>query len=322
MSREMRRTEKPRVGISACLLGQTVRYDGGHKRDQFLTHVLGRYVDWVPVCPELEVGMGVPREPVRLVGSTKDPRMIAEHSHTDWTEKMQAYARRRVTALASMRLDGYVFKKDSPSCGVERVRVYGMHGVATREGKGLFARALTDRIPLLPTEEEGRLSDLRLRENFVERIFAHHRWQRLLEERPSPRRLDEFHARHKLLLLAHSESHLRRLGRLVARAGKGPLPPVLQQYGAVFMQGLSVPATTRKHANALEHMMGYFSRQIESGERAELVEIVREYRRGRLPLGVPITLIHHYLNKFRVAYLLKQVYLDPDPRELMLRNHV
>ena len=316
------RTERPRVGISACLLGQTVRYDGGHKRDQFLTHVLGRYVEWVPVCPELEVGMGVPREPVRLVGSANDPRMIAERSHTDWTEKMQAYAKRHVEALARMRLDGFVLKKDSPSCGMERVRVYGMRGVPTRTGRGVFARALTNRIPLLPTEEEGRLSDLRLRENFIERIFAYHRWQRLLEERPSPRRLVEFHARHKLLLLAHSESHLRRLGRLVARAGKGSLPPILQQYGTAFMRGLSVPATARKHANALEHMMGYFSGQIESGERAELVEIIREYRRGRLPLVVPMTLVRHYLNKFHVDYLLNQVYLDADPRELMLRNHV
>src|SRR5262245_25058680 len=177
-------TERPRVGISACLLGQTVRYDGGHKGDQFLTHVLGRYVEWVPVCPELEVGMGVPREPVRLVGSANDPRMIAERSHADWTEKMQAYAKRRVEALARMRLDGFVLKKDSPSCGMERVRVYGMRGVPTRTGRGVFARALTNRIPLLPTEEEGRLSDLRLRENFIERIFAYHRWQRLLEERP------------------------------------------------------------------------------------------------------------------------------------------
>src|SRR5262245_34341396 len=316
------RTERPRVGISACLLGQTVRYDGGHKRDQFLTHVLGRYVEWVPVCPELEVGMGVPREPVRLVGSANDPRMIAERSHTDWTEKMQAYAKRHVEALARMRLDGFVLKKDSPSCGMERVRVYGMHGVPTREGRGIFARALVDGIPLLPTEEEGRLSDLRLRENFVERIFAYHRWQRLLEEGPSRRRLVEFHARHKLLLLAHSESHVRRLGRLVAQAGKGPLPAILQQYGAAFMDGLSVPATARKHANALEHMLGYFSRQIESGERAELVEIIRKYRRGRLPLVVPMTLVRHNLNKFHVDYLLNQVYLDADPRELMLRNHV
>ena len=321
MSREMS-TEKPRVGISACLLGQAVRYDGGHKRDQFLTHVLGRYVEWVPVCPELEVGMGVPREPVRLVGNANDPRMIAERSHADWTEKMQSYAKRRVEALARMRFDGFVLKKDSPSCGMERVRVYGMRGVPARAGRGVFARALPDRIPLLPTEEEGRLSDLRLRENFIERIFAYHRWQRLLEERPSSRRLVEFHARHKLLLLAHSESHLRRLGRLVAQAGKGPLPPILQQYGTAFMRGLSVPATARKHANALEHMMGYFSRQIESGERAELVEIIREYRRGRLPLVVPITLVRHYLNKFHVDYLLNQVYLDADPRELMLRNHV
>ena len=316
------RTEKPRVGISACLLGQAVRYDGGHKRNQFLTQVLGRFVEWVPVCPELEVGMGVPRESVRLVGQAKEPRMIAERSQTDWTGKMQAYAQRRIEKLEKMRLDGYVLKKDSPSCGMERVRVYTMRGAPTREGRGMFARALTEAMPLLPTEEEGRLNDLKLRENFIERIFAYHRWQQLLEERASPRRLVEFHTRHKLLLLAHSESHFRRLGRLVAQAGKDPLAPILQEYGTALMQALSVPATARKHANVLEHMMGYFSPQIESAERAELVEIIREYRRGLLPLVVPITLIRHYTKKIHVDYLLNQVYLDPDPRELMLRNHV
>jgi uncharacterized protein YbgA (DUF1722 family)/uncharacterized protein YbbK (DUF523 family) len=316
------KTEKPRVSISACLLGQAVRYDGGHKRNRFLTQVLGRFVEWVPVCPELEVGMGVPRESVRLVGRAQEPRMIAERSQTDWTEKMQAYARRRIEKLEKMRLDGYVLKKDSPSCGMERVRVYAMRGAPTREGRGMFARALTDAMPLLPMEEEGRLADLKLMENFIERIFAYHRWQQLLEGRASARRLVEFHTRHKLLLLAHSESHFRRLGRLVAQAGKQPLAPILQEYGTALMQALSVPATARKHVNVLEHMMGYFSPQIESAERGELGEIIREYRRGLLPLVVPITLIRHYLKKFHVDYLLNQVYLDADPRELMLRNHV
>jgi uncharacterized protein YbgA (DUF1722 family)/uncharacterized protein YbbK (DUF523 family) len=316
------RVEKPRVGISACLLGQAVRYDGGHKRDQFLAQVLGRFVEWVPVCPEIEVGMGVPRESVRLGGSAEEPRMFAERSQTDWTERMQTYAKRRVQELARLRLDGYVLKKDSPSCGMERVRVYAMRGAPARDGKGMFARALTDAMPLLPTEEEGRLNDLKLRENFVERIFAYHRWQRLLEEPASPSRLVEFHTRHKFLLLAHSESHFRRLGRLVAQAGKHPLAPTLQEYGATFMHALSVPATARKHTNVLEHMMGYFSQQIESVERAELVEVIREYRRSLLPLVVPITLIRHYIKKFHVDYLLNQVYLEPDPRELMLRNHV
>jgi uncharacterized protein YbgA (DUF1722 family)/uncharacterized protein YbbK (DUF523 family) len=313
--------DKPRLGISSCLLGERVRYDGGHKRDHFITEILGRFVEWVPVCPELEVGMGVPRESVRLMGAPERPRMIGDRSQTDWTGPMLSYAKRRIEQLEQLRLDGYVFKKDSPSCGMGRVRVYTNSGAPSRSGKGMFARALTDALPLLPTEEEGRLNDLKLRENFIERVFAYHRWQSLIRERALPGRLVEFHARHKLLLLAHSEVHFRRLGRVVARAGKGPIKPTLQEYGAIFMEALSVLATARKHSNVLEHMMGYFSEQLERGERVELLELIREYRRGLLPLVVPVTLIGHYIKKFKVEYLMKQVYLEPDPRELMLRNH-
>ncbi|HXV80905.1 MAG TPA: DUF523 and DUF1722 domain-containing protein, partial [Candidatus Binatia bacterium] len=236
---------KPRLGISACLLGQKVRYDGGHKRDPLLTETLGLHVEWIPVCPELEVGMGVPREPVRLMEETSDCRMIAERSGKDWTGAMHRFAAQRVRALKALGLSGYIFKKDSPSCGMERVRVYNRDGIPSRTGRGLFASAVMDELPLLPVEEEGRLSNPVLRENFVERIFAYHRWQRAARERKSVRSLVDFHTRHKLLLLAHSEPHYRKLGRIVAEAKQSPMPAAYDRYSRLFMEGLARHATAK-----------------------------------------------------------------------------
>jgi uncharacterized protein YbbK (DUF523 family) len=207
---------RPRLGISACLLGQKVRFDGGHKQDAFLCETFGRFVEWIPVCPEIEVGMGVPRETVRLVGALSDPKMIAERSGRDWTVAMKRFAAIRTNELADLRLSGYVFKKNSPNCGIERVRVYDSKSMPARRGRGLFAAAVMTRPTLLPVEEEGRLNDPALRENFIERVFAYHRWQEALAGAKSARALVEFYTRHKFLLLAHSERHYRRLGHLVA----------------------------------------------------------------------------------------------------------
>jgi uncharacterized protein YbgA (DUF1722 family)/uncharacterized protein YbbK (DUF523 family) len=313
---------KPKLGISACLLGQTVRYDGGHKRDIFLTDTLGRFVQWVPVCPELEVGMGVPREPVRLLGKADDPSMIAERSGKDWTAAMKRFGSARSGELKRLNLSGYVFKKDSPSCGMARVKVYSPRGGATRMGSGLFARVVQDALPLMPAEEEGRLKDPVLRENFIERVFAYRRWQEAEAGPKSIGALVEFHTAHKFQLLAHSELHYRALGRLVARGKTAPLGQIYQRYGCAFMEALSVAADAKRHANALEHMIGYFSKQLSPGERQELVEVIRDFRRHLTPLIVPVTLIRHYVRKYAVEYLQTQVYLDPSPKELMLRNHV
>jgi uncharacterized protein YbgA (DUF1722 family)/uncharacterized protein YbbK (DUF523 family) len=312
---------RPRLGISACLLGERVRYDGAHKRDAFLTATLGRFVDWVPVCPELEVGMGVPRESVRLVGPTRQPSMIAERSGRDWTLAMNRFADKRCAALASLDLSGYVFKKNSPSCGMERVKVYHSNTAPTRDGRGLFADALIKKLPLLPVEDEGRLNDPVLRENFIERVFAYHRW-RAAATRRTRSGLVEFHTHHKYLLLAHSERHYRLLGRVVAGLKERPLRDVYEEYGRNFMAGLTVHASAKKHANVLDHMTGYFSKQLDSAERHELVELITDYRRELIPLVVPVTLIRHYVKKYNVAYLAGQVYLEPSPKELMLRNHV
>jgi uncharacterized protein YbgA (DUF1722 family)/uncharacterized protein YbbK (DUF523 family) len=313
--------QRPRLGISACLLGQPVRYDGGHKHDPFLTETFGRFVDWVPICPEMEVGMGVPRESVRLVGAVHAPRMIAERSGRDWTEAMNSFAAKRSEDLTTLNLSGYVFKKDSPSCGVERVRVYESKSQPARRGRGLFAAALMKKLPLLPVEEEGRLNDPTLRENFIERVFAYHHW-RAASRAKSRAGLVAFHTGHKYLLLAHSELHYRRLGRIVAGMKKKSLGELYDDYGRGFMEALAVHASAKKHANVLDHMMGYFSDQLSAGERRELVELIADYRRQLIPLIVPVTLIRHYVRKFGVEYLENQIYLAPSPKELMLRNHV
>jgi uncharacterized protein YbgA (DUF1722 family)/uncharacterized protein YbbK (DUF523 family) len=315
-------SSKPRIGISACLLGQKVRYDGGDKRDRFLTETFGLHVEWIPVCPELEVGMGVPREPVRLMGNVSDSRMIAERSGKDWTSAMHRFAVQRIRALKELELSGYIFKKDSPSCGMERVRVYNRERIPNRAGRGLFAGAVMTELPLLPVEEEGRLNDPILRENFVERIFAYHRWQRYAHQRKSVRSLVDFHTRHKLLVWAHSEPHYRKLGRIVAQAKQSPIAAPYEQYSRLFMEGLACHATARKHGNVLHHMMGYFSKELSKEEREELLELVNDFRQRLIPLVVPLTLFRHYVKKYRVTYLENQIYLQPSPKELMLRNHV
>ena len=321
---EDRTSTPPRIGISSCLLGLKVRFDGGHKRDRFLTDSFGVFVEWVPVCPELEVGMGIPRPSVRLVGLPDAPRMIQDKSGRDFTAAMRAYSQKRARELALLDLSGYILKKDSPSCGMERVRVYPepTGKAPSREGRGLFASVLMSSFPLLPVEEEGRLCDLRIRENFIERVFAYRRWQDLVGSRKSIGLLVAFHARHKFVLMAHSETHMRRLGRLVAAAKGRPIAGVYAEYGQVFMEALTQHATVKKNVNVLQHVAGFFSERLAPGEREELVDIIRDYHRRLVPLIVPITLIRHYVRRFDVEYVRDQVYLEPHPKELMLRNHV
>lgn len=313
---------RPRVGISACLLGQQVRFDGGHRHAPYLTDTLGPHLDFVPVCPELEAGMGVPRETVRLTGSPAAPRMVGAHSGRDWTETMLAFSRKRVAGFQARDLCGTILKKGSPSCGMERVKIGGAGGRPGRSGRGLFAGVLRDAMPLLPVEEEGRLNDPVLRENFIERVFAYRRWKDLIASRPTRGALATFHARHALLLLAHGVTQLRRLGAMVDAAGSGPLAEVLDAYGRVFMTGLAVPVTPKRNADVLQRAAGYFSDRLSPDERAELREAIDDHRRGIAPLVVPFVLVRHHARRFRVTYLLDQVFFQPHPKELMLRNHV
>jgi uncharacterized protein YbgA (DUF1722 family)/uncharacterized protein YbbK (DUF523 family) len=311
-----------RVGISSCLLGEEVRYDGGHQKDSYITGVLARHFSWVPVCPEMEIGMGVPREPIRLVGDPAAPRLMGVTSGTDHTDRMNAFARRRVEGLRRQDLSGYILKRASPSCGLERVKVYGESGPPTRSGSGLFARALTGALPLLPVEEEGRLNDARLRDNFITRVFAYRRLAALREAQPRPAAVVDFHTAHKYLLLAHSPAAYRRLGRLVAEVTRPPREAWLDRYGEGFMRALQVPATAKKHVNVLQHIMGFFKKRLSAADKQELLGVIGDYARGLVPLIVPITLVNHYVAHFEVAYIRDQIYLRPHPKELMLRNHV
>jgi len=316
--------EEPiRIGVSTCLLGEKVRFDGGHKRDRFLTDTFGPWVTWVPVCPEVEMGLGTPREPLRLVRYEDGDRFVTVKTGIDHTEGMRRYAAKRARELASQELSGYILKKDSPSCGMTRVKVYPPGGgPASRDGVGLFARALLERYPSLPVEEEGRLCDPRLRENFVERVFAYARLRRHFAGRWTVGSLVAFHTAHKLQLLSHSPEHHRRLGRLVAAAKGVPRQELRDRYETLFMETLSKIATARRHVNVLQHMVGYFKKELDSDSRRELLGLIEDYRQGLVPLVVPVTLVRHYVRRFRTAYLEGQTYLEPHPKELMLRNHV
>jgi len=311
-----------RIGVSSCLLGNEVRYDGGHKRDAFLVGTFGPYVEWVPVCPEVEIGLGIPRPTLRLVQVDGQNRLIRPSDGGDYTEPMLAYARRRVRALDGLSLCGYVLKKDSPSCGMERVKIYSEGRMPMRSGRGLFATILLEHFPNLPVEEEGRLNDPTLRENFIERVFAYQRVRAFFAERWTVGQLVAFHTAHKLQIMAHSPAAYTDLGRLVAAAKTGSRSALREQYEDRFMRALHITATRARHSNVLQHMAGYFKRSLDPPARQELAALIDDYRRGLVPLIVPMTLVRHYVRLLAVAYLDGQVYLQPHPKEMMLRNHV
>lgn len=313
--------EKISIGISACLLGKNVRFDGGHKLDRFLRDTLGRYVQYVPVCPEAESGMGIPRESMRLVGSPESPRLLTSRTGVDKTDMMVSWAKKRLHELENENLCGFIFKSDSPSSGMERVRVYDENGIPSRKGVGIFARMFMERFPLLPVEEEGRLHDSLLRENFIERMFTLKRWREARQKTSGPGALVDFHARHKLLLLSHSPKHYRAMGKLVAGLKDVPRDELYETYENMLMEAMALKSTQGKNANVLTHMMGYFKKDLSADEKKELLEIIEDYRKELVPLIVPVTLIGHYVRKYDQPYLKDQIYLNPHPLELGLRNH-
>jgi len=314
--------EKIRLGISTCLLGENVRYDGGHKLDRFLTDTLGQYVVYVPVCPEVECGFPIPRESMHLEGDPESPRLVTLRTKQDMTERMVNWAKKRVVELEKEGLCGFIFKSDSPSSGMERVRVYNEKGMPVKKGVGMFARIFMEHYPLLPVEDEGRLHDPKLRENFIERIFVLKRWREALDKKENRGTVVDFHTMHKLLILSHSPKHYQVMGKLVAKAKEIPLKDLFQQYQTILMEALLLKATPKKNANVLMHMMGYFKEELSSDEKKELLEVVENYRQEYTPLIVPMTLINHYVRKYDQPYLKQQIYLNPHPLELQLRNHV
>ncbi len=312
-------TPRIRIGISSCLLGAKVRYDGNHKLDTFITETLGRHFEFVPVCPEVAIGLGVPRPPIRLVGSGADVRAVGIADPTlDVTAKLAHYGARMGRELDD--ISGYLFKSKSPSCGMERVKVYPEKGgPGVKQGRGVYAAAFMAAQPLLPVEEEGRLGDPVLRENFIEAVFAYRRWQELLARGLSAARLVEFHTRHKLMLMAHSPERYRALGRLIAGVSRAKVRATADKYVLAFMDALRVPPTRARHTNVLMHVMGYFKKDLDTADKRELLERIHAYRRGHVPRIVPLTLLNHYLRRHPQPYLAGQHYLDPGPDELMLR---
>jgi uncharacterized protein YbgA (DUF1722 family)/uncharacterized protein YbbK (DUF523 family) len=314
---------KIRLGISACLLGQKVRYDGGHKRDPFLTETLAQYVDYVAVCPEVEIGLPIPREALRLVGDAEHPRLVTSKTGRNYTDQMQTWAAERLRQLETENLCGFIFKSRSPSSGMERVKVYSTAGgMPSKTGVGVFARAFMAHFPLLPVEEEGRLHDPRLRENFIECIFAFQRWRQLLQQDKTRHALIVFHSRHKLQLLAHNTELYRQLGKLVATAAEHSNDELFDLYQTDFIKAMRLKSTVKKNVNVLQHMLGYFKKDLSADEKQECLEKIDDYAALKVPLLVPLTLIGHYVRKYDQRYLKEQTYLSPAPLELKLRNHV
>ena len=313
---------KFRIGISSCLLGNEVRWNSGHKHDKYLTRTLGKYVEYVPVCPEVEAGFGVPRESFRLVGDADNPRLVTFKSKTDHTDRMLAWAAGRVRELEREDLCGFIFKSDSPSSGMIRVKVYNEKGMPHKVGVGMFARAFMDHFPLIPVEDDGRLNDPVIRENFILQIFTMKRWRDNLARKRSMGNLVDFHTRNKLLIMSHSQKHYRQMGKLVANGKQMPIRDLYEQYQLLLMEALKLKTTIRKNINVLQHLMGYFKKQLSSDEKQELLEVFDQYRSEYVPLLVPITLINHYVRKYDQPYLKQQTYLNPHPVELKLRTHV
>lgn len=310
-----------KIGISSCLLGNRVRYDGGHTLDRYIRDTLGQFFDFIPVCPEVECGLPVPRETMRLEGDPENPALMTTRTRIDHTGRMKTWAKKRVKALEKDGLCGFIFKKNSPSSGMTRVKVYNKKGMPQPKGSGMFARAFMDHFPRIPVEEDGRLHDPILRENFIERIFALKRWRDILAQRKSLGRLVDFHTREKLLLLCHSPKHYRLMGKLVAQGKTKPLKDLYENYEKNLMDALTLKASRAKNTNVLQHIQGFFKKRLSADEKQEMVEIIHRYRQGIVPLIVPITLANHYVRKYQQPYLLQQTYLNPHPIELQLRNH-
>lgn len=310
-----------KIGISSCLLGNKVRYDGGHSHDQFLTQTLGLFAEYVPVCPEVECGMPIPREAIRLEGDSENPRLVTRKTGIDKTDQMMTWIKARISELAEENLCGFIFKSKSPSSGLYRIKVYAEDGNVRENGTGLFAKAFTQAFPRIPVEEAARLHDPKLRENFIENIFSLQRWRQFVGHNMTLGGLVEFHTQNKLLILSHSQDVYRKMGRLVAQAKKDEFSFLIDQYEELLLSALRLPTTLKKNINVLQHIMGYFRKDLSHDEKQELLSVFEQYRSGYVPLIVPITLIKHYVRKYDQPWLKTQTYLNPHPFELKLRNY-
>lgn len=314
--------QKIKIGISSCLLGEKVRYDGGHRLDRYITDTLGHYFEWFPVCPEVEYGLPVPRESMHLIGDPASPRIVTIRTGVDHTEGMKKWAADKLTQIEKEDLCGFIFKSKSPSSGIGGIKVYASSGIPSNKGTGIFGGAFMRYFPLIPVIDDGRLHNPNLRENFIEQALIYKRWNTFIKNDPKIRDLVVFHTNLKLLILSHSPKHYSTLGKLVAQAKKYQTDVLFSEYERILMEGLRLPATIKKNTNVLLHIAGYFKKQLSSEDKSELLEVIDQYHKGYIPLIVPIVLINHYVRKFDEPYLKMQFYLNPHPVELMLRNHV
>lgn len=311
-----------KIGISSCLLGNPVRFNGGHKASRLCSETLAHHFEFVPVCPEVAIGLGTPREPIRLVGDPDSPRAVGtKHPELDVTEALTAYGKRIAAELTDV--SGYILMQKSPSCGMERVKVYQANGHPVEGGgSGLFAHALMQARPDLPIEEDGRLNDPVLRENFLTRIFAYAEWQRLLEAGLTRKRLVEFHSRYKYQLMATDPLQYKALGQRVATVGNTPLEAFAPAYFSQLMSALKTTASRGTHSNVLQHLSGYLKRDLEREDKQELQRLIAQYRQGIVPLVVPLTLLKHHFRRHPDRYIANQAYMQPHPEDLSLRNGI
>ena len=314
--------QKIKIGISSCLLGEKVRYDGGHRLDRYITDTLGHYFEWFPVCPEVEYGLPVPRESMHLIGDTASPRLVTVRTGVDHTEGMKKWAEDKLRQLEKEDLCGFIFKSKSPSSGIGGIKVYTSSGMPNNKGTGIFGGAFMHYFPLIPVIDDGRLHNPNLRENFIEQVLIYKRWNTFIKNGLKIKDLIVFHTNLKLLIFSHSPKHYSTLGKLVAQAKKYQPDVLYSEYIRILMEGLRLPATIKKNTNVLLHIAGYFKKQLSSEDKRELLEVIDQYHKGYIPLIVPIVLINHYVRKFDESYLKMQFYLNPHPVELMLRNHV
>ena len=314
--------KKITLAISSCLMGNKVRFDAGHKRSKYCLDVLGDWFDYQPICPEAGIGMSIPRPPIHLVDSQGDikVKMVSDHS-LDFTEQLKGYASEQLSSIENV--SGYIVIRNSPSCGMERVKVYHENGNPSNlSSSGAYIAEIMKLRPELPVEEEGRLSDPKLRENFINRVFAFNEWQSTVLHEPTLKNLIRFHSRYKYLIMAHSYQAYKQLGRLVSNDGSKELNIIISEYQQLLMATLKKIASTKSHTNVLFHILGYLKKSINSEAKQELIKVIEQYRNGIVTLIVPVTLINHYINQYGTDYICNQAYLNPHPIELGLRNYI
>lgn len=309
------------VGVSSCLLGERVRYDGGHKGHSYITRTLGEYFEFYPFCPELNIGLGIPRKPIRLARGAGNDVICVEINdpEKEYTAKLRNCANEQQSW--HRKLCGYILKKDSPSCGMERVKIWD-NAMPVREGVGIYAQQMMHNFPYLPVEEEGRMGDAVLRENFIQRVFVMRRWYQLQEEGLTIAALIDFHARHKLIIMSHDQNRYRELGRFVAGISKDNLHENSDKYLLQLMEALKIRATRKNHVNVLQHIQGYLKNYLDKDDKEELRQTIENYRIGQLPLIVPITLLNHFFRKHPDEYIANSWYMNPYPAELCLQNTI